>query len=122
MRSRTIPENKNVLIIGAGVAGIEVALNLAEIGIKVYLVEKEPTIGGKMALMSEVFHTNGCSMCVLAPKVSDVKDDPNIILYTNSEITGIIEHEGNYTVTSKIKPRYIDKKKCKGCIDICTHN
>ena len=112
--------HKDVLVIGAGVAGIEAALNLASIGIKVHLVEKEPTIGGKMALMSEVFPTNDCSMCVLAPKMSDVQNDQNILLYTNSEITEIGEQATIYRITCKTNPRYIDQKKCKGCIDICS--
>jgi len=119
LEKKTIPANKDVLVIGAGVAGIEAALNLANIGIKVHLVEKEPTIGGKMALMSEVFPTNDCSMCVLAPKMSDVQNHPNITLYTNSEITGIRGRAGNYRISGETKPRYIDPKKCKGCIDIC---
>ncbi|MFZ2412293.1 MAG: CoB-CoM heterodisulfide reductase HdrA2 [Candidatus Methanoperedens sp.] len=116
---KTIPANKDVLVIGAGVAGIEAALTLADIGVKVRLVEKEPTIGGKMALMNEVFPTNDCSLCVLAPKMSDVQNHPNITLYTYSEITKIEGRTGNFKITGIKKPRYIDEKKCKGCIDIC---
>ena len=116
---KTVPANKDVLVIGAGVAGIEAALTLANIGVKVRLVEKEPTIGGKMALMNEVFPTNDCSLCVLAPKMSDVQNHPNITLYTYSEITKIEGRAGNFKITGIKKPRYIDEKKCKGCIDIC---
>ncbi len=116
---KTVPANKDVLVIGAGVAGIEAALSLANIGVKVRLVEKEPTIGGKMALMNEVFPTNDCSLCVLAPKMSDVQNHPNITLYTYSEITKIEGRAGNFKITGIKKPRYIDEKKCKGCIDIC---
>ncbi len=116
---RTIPANKDVLVIGAGVAGIEAALTLANMGIKVKLVEKEPTIGGKMALLNEVFPNNDCSLCVLAPKMSDVQNHPNITLYTNSEVTGIRGRAGNFRINGETKPRYVDPKKCKGCIDIC---
>ena len=72
-----------------------------------------------MALMNEVFPSNDCSLCVLAPKMSDVQNHTNITLYTNSEITGIRGRAGNYRITGEKKPRYIDAKKCKGCIDIC---
>jgi len=87
----------------------------------VHLVEKEPTIGGKMALMNEVFPTNDCSLCVLAPKMSDVQSHPNITLYTNSQITNIEGRAGNFKISGVRKPRYIDEKKCKGCIDICAN-
>jgi heterodisulfide reductase subunit A len=116
---RTVPANKDVLVIGAGVAGIEAALSLANMGVKVHLVEKEPTIGGKMALMNEVFPTNDCSMCVLAPRMSEVQNNPDITLYTYSEVTNIEGRAGNFKITGVKKPRYIDEKKCKGCIDIC---
>ncbi len=119
LEKKTLPANKDVLVIGAGVAGIEAALSLADVGIKVRLVEKEPTIGGKMALLNEVFPTNDCSLCVLAPKMSDVQNHPNITLYTYSEITTIEGRAGNFKVKGMKKPRYIDEKKCKGCIDIC---
>jgi heterodisulfide reductase subunit A len=119
LEKRTVPANKDVLVIGAGVAGIEAALTLANMGIKVHLIEREPTIGGKMALLNEVFTNNDCSLCVLAPKMSDVQNHTNITLYTNSEITGIRGRAGNYRITGEKKPRYVDPTKCKGCIDIC---
>ncbi len=119
LKQRTVPANKDVLVIGAGVAGIEAALSLANMGVKVHLVEKEPTIGGKMALMNEVFPTNDCSMCVLAPRMSEVQNNDNITLHTYSEIRNIEGKAGNFTITGLKKPRYIDEKKCKGCIDIC---
>lgn len=116
---KTIPANKDVLVIGAGVAGIEAALHLADAGVKVRLVEKELSIGGKMALLNEVFPTNDCSLCVLAPRMSDVQNHPNIDLYTYSEITKIEGRAGNFMITGVKKPRFVDEKKCKGCIDIC---
>ncbi len=119
LEKKTVPANKDVLVIGAGVAGIEAALCLANMGVKVHLVEKEPTIGGKMALMNEVFPTNDCSLCVLAPRMSEVQNNQNITLHTYSEITDIEGKAGNFKITGIKKPRYIDEKKCKGCIDIC---
>lgn len=119
LEKKTISARPEVLVIGAGVAGIEAALSLADMGLKVYLVEKEPTIGGKMTLLNEVFPTNDCSLCVLAPKMSDVQNNPNITLYTYSQITKIEGRTGNFKITGVKKPRYIDEKKCKGCIDIC---
>jgi heterodisulfide reductase subunit A len=119
LEKKTLPANMDVLVIGAGVAGIEAALSLADIGTKVHLVEKEPTIGGKMALLNEVFPTNDCSLCVLAPKMSDVQNHPNITLHTYSEIRNIEGRAGDFKITVIKKPRYIDEKKCKGCIDIC---
>jgi heterodisulfide reductase subunit A len=119
LERKTLPANRDVLVIGAGVAGIEAALTLAGMGVKVRLVEKEPTIGGKMALLNEVFPTNDCSLCVLAPKMSDVQNNPDITLYTYSEITSIEGRAGNFSVKGVKKPRYIDEKKCKGCIELC---
>ncbi len=119
LEKKTVFARPEVLVIGAGVAGIEAALSLADMGTKVYLVEKEPTIGGKMTLLNEVFPTNDCSLCVLAPRMSDVQNNPNITLYTYSEITKIEGRAGNFKITGVKKPRYIDEKKCKGCIDLC---
>ncbi|RQD84643.1 hydrogenase iron-sulfur subunit [Methanosalsum natronophilum] len=116
----TVQVNKNVLVIGGGVAGIEAALNLAESGFHVYMVEKEPTIGGKMALLNEVFPTNDCSICVLAPKMTEVNNHPNIELFTLSEITEIKGNVGNFSVSVTSKPRYVLEDKCKGCIEDCS--
>ncbi len=80
LQIKKVPANKGVLIIGGGVAGIEAALTLADSGYHVHMVEKEPTIGGKMALLNEVFPTNDCSICVLAPKMTDVQQHPSIDL------------------------------------------
>ncbi|MDD1744841.1 MAG: FAD-dependent oxidoreductase, partial [Candidatus Methanoperedens sp.] len=96
LERKTLPANRDVLVIGAGVAGIEAALTLAGMGVKVRLVEKEPAIGGKMALMNEVFPTNDCSLCVLAPKMSDVQNNPDITLYSYSEITAIEGRAGDF--------------------------
>jgi len=114
-----VPVSREVLVIGGGVAGIQAALDLADSGFKVHLVEREPSIGGKMALYNEVFPTNDCSMCVLAPKMSDVQSHPDITLHTCSEVTGITGSVGSFRATVVKKPRYVDESKCKGCIEEC---
>ncbi|MGP8337250.1 MAG: CoB-CoM heterodisulfide reductase HdrA2 [Methanosarcinaceae archaeon] len=120
LKSKTIKINKDVLVIGGGVAGIEAALNLADSGFHVYMVEKESTIGGKMALLNEVFPTNDCSICVLAPKMTDVQNHSDIDLFTFSEITKITGSIGNFQVNGIKKPRYVSEDKCKGCVEECS--
>ncbi|MBE0522955.1 MAG: hydrogenase iron-sulfur subunit [Methanosarcinales archaeon] len=115
----SVPANQDVLVIGGGVTGIQSALNMADTGIKVHLVERESSIGGWMARLNEVFPTNDCSMCVLAPKMSEVADHPNITLHAYSEINTISGHIGNFHVSVVHKPRYVDESKCKGCIELC---
>jgi len=117
---KKVPINRNVLVVGGGIAGIHAALELAKAGITVFMVEKRPTIGGKMALLNVVFPTNDCSICVLAPKMSEVSANDNIKLFSYSEITSIEGRIGDFKVKIKKKPRYIDEDKCKGCIDDCS--
>jgi heterodisulfide reductase subunit A len=119
LQLKKVPVTKDVLIIGGGVAGIEAALTLANSGYQVHMVEKEPTIGGKMALLNEVFPTNDCSICVLAPKMTDVNQHPNIDLITLAEVTEVTGPVGNFHVTVTRKPRYVIEDKCKGCVDEC---
>ncbi len=119
LKNKIIKVNKDVLVVGGGVAGIEAALNLADSGFHVYMVEKESTIGGKMALLNEVFPTNDCSICVLAPKMTDVQNHPNIDLFTFSEITDITGSVGNFQIKGIKKPRYVSEDKCKGCVEEC---
>ncbi|MGP8330906.1 MAG: CoB-CoM heterodisulfide reductase HdrA2 [Methanosarcinaceae archaeon] len=120
LKSKKIKINRDVLVIGGGVAGIEAALNLADSGFHVYMVEKESTIGGKMALLNEVFPTNDCSICVLAPKMTDVQNHPDIDLFTFSEITKITGSVGNFQINGIKKPRYVSEDKCNGCVEECS--
>jgi heterodisulfide reductase subunit A len=110
-----IPVNKKCLIIGAGVAGIQAALDIADGGYEVYLVEKSPTIGGHMAQLSETFPTLDCSQCILTPKMVAVSRHPNIHLLTYSEVTEISGYVGNFHVKIVKKPRYVDEDKCNLC-------
>ena len=107
----------SVLVIGGGIAGIQTSLDLTELGFKVYLVEKTPSIGGRMAQLDKTFPTNDCSLCILAPKMVEVFRNPNIELMTYHEVQKVSGKSGNFIVTVLKKPRYIDEAKCKGCGD-----
>jgi len=112
----------NVVIIGAGVAGIQAALDIAGHGIHVDLVEREPSIGGHMAQLDKTFPTNDCSMCILSPKMVDVSRNRNISIHTCAEVERIEGDAGHFRVTIKKHPRYIDEVTCTGCgdcIQIC---
>ena len=110
-----------VMVLGAGVAGIQASLDLAEMGYKVYLVEDKPSIGGAMAQLDKTFPTNDCAMCLLSPKLVDTARHPNIEIITNAELKKIDGHAGNFTVTINKRARYIDEEKCTGC-GTCTNN
>jgi heterodisulfide reductase subunit A2 len=107
----------DVVVIGAGIAGIQAALDLANHGIIVHLIEREPSIGGHMAQLDKTFPTNDCSMCILSPKMVDVARHKNIRIYTCAEVESIKGEVGNFTVTVKKHPRYVDESLCNGCGD-----
>ncbi|MFC2067452.1 FAD-dependent oxidoreductase [Chloroflexota bacterium] len=104
-----------IMVVGAGVSGIQSALDLANSGFKVYLVDKAPAIGGKMAQLDKTFPTNDCSMCVLSPKFIECATNPNISLVTLAEVINVSGEAGNFKVTLLKKPRYVDEEKCRGC-------
>ncbi len=110
----------SVLVIGGGIAGIQTSLDLTELGFKVYLVEREPSIGGRMAQFDKLFPNNDCSLCVLAPKMVSVYKNPDIELYTLSEVQEITGTLGDFNVTIKKEPRFIDETKCRGCGECAT--
>ena len=110
-----VKAEQSVLVIGGGVAGLEAGLDLADKGYRVYIVERLPTIGGKMALLYKVFPTNDCAPCILAPKTAYANIHPNINLLTNSEVKGVEGYIGNFDIKIIQKPRYIDAKMCTGC-------
>lgn len=105
----------DVMVVGGGISGIQAALDLATAGFKVYLVEKTPTIGGKMSQLDKTFPTNDCSMCIESPKFIECDRHPNIEIMTYTEVAGVEGTPGNFTVTLTKKPRYVDEDKCTGC-------
>jgi heterodisulfide reductase subunit A len=107
----------DVVVIGAGIAGIQAALDIANHGIHVHLIEREPSIGGHMAQLDKTFPTNDCSMCILSPKMVDVSRHPKITIHTCSEVEKIEGEVGHFLVTVKKYPRYIDESACNGCGD-----
>jgi len=117
----SVPITRKALVIGGGVAGIQAALDLADTGYKVYLVEKEPSIGGMMARIDKTFPTMDCSICILAPKMSDAGHHPNIELLTNSEVAEVKGYIGNFHVKVLRKPRYVTKdcSACGDCVKVC---
>jgi heterodisulfide reductase subunit A len=113
---------KSTLVVGAGIAGISAALDLANAGFKVYLVEKEATIGGKMARWDKTFPTLDCSSCILTPRMAEVGTHPNIELITLAEVDKVDGFVGNFQVTIKQQPRYVNLDTCTSCgdcSDIC---
>ena len=105
------------LVIGGGVAGMQAALDVAESGFEVILVEREPSLGGHMAQLSETFPTLDCSQCILTPKMVEVSRHPNIRVLTYSEIREVSGYVGNYTVKIQVNPTYVDPDKCNLCGD-----
>jgi len=108
-----------VAVIGGGIAGIQASLDLADAGFKVYLIEKSPSIGGRMAQLDKTFPTLDCSICILAPKMIECSHHPNVQLLTYSEVKDVKGSVGNFTVKVLRKPRYVDESKCTGC-GICS--
>lgn len=108
-------ENKSALIIGGGIAGIQSALDLAYMGIKVDLVEKKPCIGGRMAQLDKTFPTNDCSICILAPKLSECFRHPNITIHSLSEVQKVEGSAGNFSVEILKYARYVKEQECINC-------
>ncbi len=105
----------DVLIVGGGISGIQAALDLAETGFKVFLVDKAPAIGGKMAQLDKTFPTNDCSMCIESPKFIECSRHPNIEILTYTEVERVEGKAGEFTVSLIKKPRYIIEDRCTGC-------
>jgi len=115
MEAREVPVRPETLVVGAGIAGIEAALKIADSGKKVYLVEREPSIGGHMAKFDKTFPTLDCAACILTPKMVSVGQHPNIELLTYSEVEDVAGYVGNFKAKVRRKARYIDEDKCTGC-------
>jgi heterodisulfide reductase subunit A len=121
LERKEVPVRPEVLILGGGIAGIHAALTYANSGKKVYLVEKEASIGGHMSMLDKTFPTLDCSACILTPKMSDIGKHPNIELLTWSEVKEISGFVGNFKVRINKKARYVDTDKCNGC-GMCWEN
>ena len=113
------PVVKRALVIGGGIAGIQTALDIAEAGFDVDIVETKPTIGGKMTQIDKTFPTLDCAACILTPKMVDCAQNEKIHIYAYSEVTAVKGFVGNFTATIKKKARYVDTTKCTGC-GLCT--
>ena len=112
---REVPVNPNTLVVGGGIAGIQAALDIADSKHTVYLVEREPSVGGHMAELDKTFPTLDCSACILTPKMSLVGSHPYIKLMTYSEVEEVSGYVGNFKVKIRKKARYVDEEKCNGC-------
>jgi heterodisulfide reductase subunit A-like polyferredoxin len=106
-----------VMVVGGGIAGMQASLDLADQGFKVYMVEKQSAIGGKMAQLDKTFPTNDCAMCTISPKLVETGGHPNIEILTTTEVMDISGHAGDFNVQVKTAPRYIDMEKCVACND-----
>ncbi len=114
-----VPVIKKALVIGGGIAGIQAALDIANCGQKVILVEKSPSIGGHMSQLSETFPTLDCSQCILTPRMVEVAQNPNITLYTYAELEKLEGSIGNFKAVIRLKAKSVNYDKCTGC-GLCT--
>jgi heterodisulfide reductase subunit A len=114
---RKVEIKPSALVVGAGIAGIQAALTMANEGIRVFLVEKAPCIGGHMAQLDKTFPTLDCASCIFTPKTVEVAQNKNIELHVCSEVAEVKGHVGNFTVTIKKQATYVDHSRCTGCGD-----
>jgi len=112
---------RETMIVGAGIAGIQAALEIAEAGHTVYLVDREPTVGGHMATFDKTFPTLDCAACILTPKMVSLSHRKNIKLLTYHEVADVSGHVGNFVVKLRRKPRFVDESKCTGCSQCWTN-
>jgi heterodisulfide reductase subunit A len=112
---KSVSVNPATLIVGAGIAGIQAALDIADSGRTVYLVEKQPSIGGHMATFDKTFPTLDCAACILTPKMVQIGKHPNIKLMPSSEVEEVKGFVGNFKVKVRHKATYVDRSKCTGC-------
>jgi len=121
-RTAGSPPRGKCLIIGGGIAGIQASLDMADAGFEIFLVERESSIGGRMAQLDKTFPTLDCSSCILTPKMADVPRRPNIHLMTGTEVVSVTGEVGNFHVALERHPRYVDVDACTGCglcADVC---
>jgi heterodisulfide reductase subunit A2 len=110
-----ITKKGSVLIVGGGIGGMQAALDLANSGFKVHMLQKESSIGGAMVMLDKTFPTGDCSMCMISPKMVEVGRHPNVDIHTLTEVVDVNGEPGNFTVKVKQQPRYVIPDKCTGC-------
>jgi len=123
IKVKRVEVEKSCAILGGGIAGITLALNLARAGIKVYLIEKSPTLGGKVARWHRIHNMGDCSICFISELIGELVNEKNIKIFTNTEIKNVSGEVGNFTLNLIKQPRYLDEKKCTGCkqcINVCS--
>ena len=108
-------DHKTVMVVGGGIAGIQAALDLAEMGVEVFLVESQPSIGGRMAQLDKTFPTNDCAMCILSPKLVEAGSNKNIHIIANAEVQSVEGEAGNFRIKVLKHARYVDESRCTGC-------
>ncbi|NPV70738.1 MAG: CoB--CoM heterodisulfide reductase iron-sulfur subunit A family protein [Firmicutes bacterium] len=111
----SVPVNHTAVVVGGGIAGIQAALDIANAGHKVYLVERAPSIGGHMAQLDKTFPTLDCSACILTPRMVDVARHPNIEMLAYSEVVDVSGYVGNFAIKVRRRPRYVNEESCTGC-------
>jgi heterodisulfide reductase subunit A len=124
LQPKSVKIHPAVLVIGGGIAGITSALTIADSGTKVYLVERDSTLGGHMAKFDKTFPTLDCASCILTPKMTQVKDHPNIEIITFAEVAEVDGFVGNFKVKVRKRPRYVIEDECIGChacVDQCVY-
>jgi len=123
VKIKRVEVEKSCAIMGGGIAGMTLALNLARARIKVYLIEKSPTLGGKVARWDRIYKMGDCSICFISELIAELVKEKNIKILTNTEIENVSGEVGDFTIDLIKKPRYVDAKKCTGCkqcIDVCS--
>ena len=122
LEKRQVPVHPDIMVVGGGIAGMQAALDIGSAGNKVYLVERDTTIGGHMLQFDKTFPTLDCAACIGTPKMVEVAQDPNIELMSYSEVEEVSGYVGNYTVRVRRKPRYVKEGTCTGCgecVNVC---
>ena len=123
VKVKRVEIEKSCAVIGGGIAGMTLALNLARAGINVYLIEKTPTLGGKVARWNRIYKMGDCSICFISELIAEIVKEKNIKIFTNTEIENVSGEVGNFTIDLIKNPRYVDEKKCTGCkqcIEVCS--
>jgi len=115
MSKKNNNKSGSVLIVGGGIGCMQAALDLANSGFKIHLIQKDSSLGGTMVMLDKTFPTGDCAMCMISPKMVEIGRHQNVDIHTMSEVTEVSGEPGNFTVKIKQQPRYVDAEKCTGC-------